>query len=263
MDSIFLLNYNNAIKALRTAESRDNYFNELQQSHTNMYARRTSIYTPINLSQELYNTYSEYLRNVISAINMLPPIKKALIILLDESADNGLPHTRSNNIVCLPEKILKLPVKQLQEIIFHEFVHIYQRENPIDIESFYNNGWKYIKSTMDTVEGDRINPDAMDIYTVNIDGELWMVRPRFLRNDAAKLTDIRMTYYNLKTGAVTVIMPAVIKQFFGDTISQSAFEHPNEMMAYMWSRLYFDRIAPITNAEYILKVWLDKYVYSK
>lgn len=261
--NIFLLTYNDAVKELNQAETIDKYMDNIQESYTNSYARNKSIYTPLKLSNNTFDKYASILQhNIIQLGDKIPPVKRAHIIILEESADNGLPHTRPNNIICLPSNIFKQSDKQREEVLFHELVHIYQRENPIDIESFYKNGWKYIKSTMDIVEGDRINPDAMDIYAVNV-GELWLIRPRFLRKDAAKLTDIRMTYNNLKTGEMTVIMPADVKQFFGDSISQSAFEHPNEMMAYMWTNIYYNGIKPETNAEYILKVWLDKYVYSK
>ncbi len=263
-NNIFLLDYNNAVKELRIAESIDNYLENINQSHTNMYARQKSIYNPLQLSEDKFNKYSIVLKHSIIKIgDKLPPIKKAFIIILEESADNGLPHTRANNIICLPENILKQSEEQREEIIFHELVHIYQRENPVDIDSFYAYGWNYIKSSIEPIEGDRINPDAMEVYTINVNSSLWLVRPRFLRKDAAKLTDIRMTYYNLKTGETTVIMPQELKQFFGDKISQSAFEHPNEMMAYMWTNLYYNNSPPITKAEYILKAWLDKYVYNK
>lgn len=263
-NNIFLLDYNNAIKELRLAESIDNYLENINQSYTNLYARQNSIYKPLQLSVNLLNKYGNILKHSILQISdKLPPIKKAYIIILEESADNGLPHTRANNIICLPENILKNTEEQRKEVLFHELIHIYQRENTIDIESFYLHGWNYIKSSIEPIEGDRINPDAMEVYTINIDNNLWLVRPRFLRKDAARLTDIRMTYYNLKTGETTVIMPAAVKQFFGDSVSQSAFEHPNEMMAYMWTELYYNNKAPVTTAEYILKKWLDKYVYTK
>jgi hypothetical protein len=262
LPNIFLLEYNDAIRELRIAESIDNYLGDINESYTNTYARHNSQYMPLKLSTDKFNKYNIILKKSISQLR-LPPIKKVSIIILDDSADNGLPHTRANNIICLPVNILKISDTRRNEVLFHECIHIYQRENPIDIESFYKNGWNYIKSTVEPIEGDRINPDAMEVYAINMKDGLWLVRPRFIRKDAAKLTDIRMSYYNLRTGEVTVIMPQEIKQFFGDKLSQSAFEHPNEMMAYIWTNLYYNNLAPITNAEYILKAWLDKYVYNK
>ena len=263
MFNIFLLTYNDAIIELNKAEIIDKYIKIINESYTNIYARKKGEYKPANLTIDKLNNYNEIInRNITNLGSKIPPIKSAKIIILEESADNGLPHTRANNIICLPENIMKQTDKQREEILFHELVHIYQRENSIDVESFYKNAWNFIKSSIEPVEGDRINPDAMDVYTVQLN-DIWLIRPRFLRKDAASLTDIRMTYFNLKTGEMTVILPGALKQFFGDKISQSAFEHPNEMMAYMWTNIYHNGHNPQTKAEYILKAWLDKYVYNK
>ena len=87
---------------------------------------------------------------------------KINIIWMNKKADNGLPHTRYPNIICLPENIKE---EDIEFIILHETVHITQR--------LYTNEWNYIlekwnmkpwKGVLPTEINNRIriNPDTIN-----------------------------------------------------------------------------------------------------
>ncbi len=258
----------NATKLLESAEKQDNYIEEINGSHSNTYARNGSIYTPKRLNEREYFTHRMVLLQKIREIPLLPPCKKPInIIIMDDTADHGLPHTRPNNIICIPYKILLGSDEDLKEIIFHEMVHIWQRENPIETDALYTTGWKCTRSSADVVEGERINPDAMDLWvwsSVDYPDELYIVRPRFTRQDAAgaKLNDIRMTFYNITKIESSIIVPETLYNMYGSYSKTSAMEHPNEMMAYMWVNLMYKSKQDGCKAEKILSEWLRKYVYN-
>jgi hypothetical protein len=257
----FLLDEKAAITALKEAETIDNYINYINTSRTNSYARRSARYEPLQLSKEEYIQYGSVLSETIQAIKYFPPIKNTIkFVILHETADGGMPHTRPGNIICLPRSIFDLTNSKQQDVILHETIHIFQRENPIDVESFYKHGWGYIKSDVLPVEGERLNPDALDIYAwiaSNKNTDAWIVRPKFLRQDAPKLRDVRQTFYNINTGEITTAVPPIIAAFFGEQAVKSGMEHPHEMMAYLWTKSLMEDDVK-TPAEIRLKEWISR-----
>ncbi len=66
----------------------------------------------------------------------------------------------------------------------------------------------------------------------------WVAVPVFLRIDAPQLGQIRIAYYNVKSGAWQSFIPAEMDEYSGLSVSQA--EHPAELTAYWLSSVAGD-----------------------
>jgi len=106
--------------SLEYAERFDHYLEQCNQSEINRLARRKCSYTTWN-DQSLAQKATLFLRS-------LPELKEVpSVIILNPSADGGMPHTRASSIICLPAYY---PETKLEETLKHELVHINQKQNP-------------------------------------------------------------------------------------------------------------------------------------
>ena len=264
--NIFLLPFNDAITALDAAELEDKYMYCCNKSHLNRAARETCIYKPWPMSAaEFANKAAAFKQIFIELANRAPilPNGRVSIIIMEPSADDGLPHTRAPNIICLPYNVIKSPT--LLSTLFHELVHIFQRENPVMVDAMYKNVWscmKVIPKYIGGEIGERVNPDGMELYYYMMHDN-WFVRNHFLREDKPQLGMVRPRFYNIQTGASTTITPKGFTDFFGKYARGSALEHPHEIMAYMWTDIIFDKTLYKTSAQYGLEAWIDKIGKNK
>lgn len=261
--NIFLLPFNEAVIALEAAELEDKYIYCCNRSPLNRTARASCIYKPWAMSAaEFANKGAAFKQLFIELSNRAPilPTGRVNIIIMEPSADDGLPHTRAPNIICLPYNALKSAA--LLSTLFHELVHIFQRENPVMVDALYKNVWRCMKAGSVANIGERINPDGMELYYYMMRND-WFVRNHFLREDKPQLANVRPRFYNIQTGASTTIVPKEFTDFFGKYARGSALEHPHEIMAYMWTDIVFDITLYKTPAQYGLEAWIDKIGKNK
>ena len=136
---------------LSKAEKMDRYRAACAENELNGLARGGQSYTIF--SQEKAKPFQEIANGFELSRGMQ-------IIMLHPSADNGYPHTRPTNLICLPSTFPLDP-----KTILHEACHVLQRNNPDPWTTYsINQGWWPIPSELVPerwASRCRINPDTM------------------------------------------------------------------------------------------------------
>lgn len=157
-------------------------------------------------------------------------------IILDPSADGGMPHTRAPNIVCIPAYY---PKENLDTLLRHEMTHIYQRQNTYEwISKCEKEGWMHVEDTSAEREIPieyrrrcRFNPDTLYARWMAWEGR-YIPLPLFIREDAPKLRDVSIRWWDMRERRLLNDPPLSYRKRYGSTVSAAAQEHPFELMAY-------------------------------
>lgn len=210
--------------SLEYAERLDHYLEQCNQSEINRLARRKCSYTVWN-DQSLAQKATLFLRN-LTDLKEIPSV-----IILNPSADGGMPHTRASSIICLPAYY---PETKLEETLKHELVHINQKQNPSAwIDRAEREGWVYIpQSRIPEIwrERCRLNPDTISARFFAWKGR-YIPLPLFIREDKPELREIQVRWYDLIEETVNSHTPTSFTQKYG-TLGASSIEHPYELWAY-------------------------------
>jgi hypothetical protein len=202
---------------LRSAELKDNYLEICSKNHTNRLARKYNNYI---------TEYNSYFKVIEEFVNKNPIFSNIHIIQLDQSAENGYPHTRPDTI-CIPSSA-RFP--DLERTLYHEYIHIHQRKHfdlwkkflesqdwlPID-ESEIPQRWK---------ERVRYNPDT--IYS-----QYWCFKKQFVplpvytNINNPNMADTKVMYYDLQSGSLEHSMPEIMRRYNNNRQT----EHPFELYA--------------------------------
>lgn len=207
---------------LKEAEIHDRFQSSCKNNYLNNLARKDFAYVTD------YNSYFSYIRDFISKY---PIFNNVTIIQLNRSAENNYPHTRAKNIICVPSDA-RFP--KLKITLFHEYIHIHQRNNKQLWDSFLaREGWKpYDKNKIPERWTDkiRINPDT--IYEqFYIFQDQYIPLPMFLSDYNPKFDEIKIMYYDTKSGMLEHDVPQEFINKYGSSIRQT--EHPFEIYACM------------------------------
>lgn len=220
--------------ALYEAEELDGYVEACRESHINHYARQDMRYSANSLSPQ----DTEALRQrVISFLPNLPPVLindhiNPIIVPMMPSADGGFPHTRPQNLVCVPMSNGSLPL----DTFVHEMWHLHQRRYYNRWVQFFQDEWNFkvfegaIPPHLE--EQRRINPDTIT-NPVWIWNNEWVPICLFLNPSTPSFKDTAVWYYNAKTRIHSKEIPRVMSDFFSSALPPSAYEHPSEISAYM------------------------------
>ena len=215
---------------LERAEAIDGYRRACSRNPLNAKAREDQIYELANISMSAYN----FLR---SAIDEYPLLKGMEYAILNSTADNGFPHTRPNNLICLPAAMCKeAPASnEFRITLLHEGMHVHQRKFKSEwAQGIQRAGWTPISKDRIPEEFRdklRINPDTME-------SPFWAFKnfhvplPMF-RKESPKLNDIFIEWFDLRTGALFHEPPKEFREKYGISIHQP--EHPYEIYAELFS----------------------------
>jgi len=203
--------------SLQAAEAIDGYEAMCKRDPVNSAARARCSYTVWN-DQSLAVEAASILNN-----------SSVKIIIVNPSAEGGMPHTRGNSLICIPAYH-----SNLKETLKHEMVHIRQKREP--------GLWK-MKLGLDgwTPVGDavipeiwrsrcRLNPDTFTNRWFAWQ-ERYVPLPLFVREDKPDLRDIEVRWYDIKEGIVSAAVPSSFVKRYGD-VGTSSMEHPYELTAY-------------------------------
>ena len=160
---------------------------------------------------------------------------------MNKTCENGLPHTRSSNIIALPEDLSKI---QSKKIIEHEKIHLHQRRNPNVWKQFYKKFWNYEiyqslqAQTMPTelIEMKRANPDTNDAPYACWKNKWWSI-PIYKSRDDLKFINCIVKWWNQETNEIFTDPPDEWISFFGPNVSQT--EHPHEISAVYITDILF------------------------
>jgi hypothetical protein len=109
---------------LEQAEASDSYRRSCANSFLNDKARSGQGY-------ELSILSADAERSLRNAIDSLPIYSICEIAILNGKADNGFPHTRPKNLVCIPDSLCSNTpaTPKFMETLMHEAIHVHQRLN--------------------------------------------------------------------------------------------------------------------------------------
>jgi len=212
------LSGNQALQALNKAEFLDGYIATINRSPINILARSETTYMP----------------SVHSVPIPIPPPENpwpsGQVLWMNPTADEGLPHTRAPNYICLPSNISE---SHLASTIRHERVHVSQR--------IHSEKWnKILKAVWDMTPWDGTLPEAIearrrinpDIHGVPffIWKRTWVPFALFKSTKKPKLNEISIAWWNAESRTVHYDIPSDWLYFFGN---HPAGEHPYELAAYL------------------------------
>ncbi len=158
-------------------------------------------------------------------------------VIMDPSADGGMPHTREPNIVCIPAYF---PKEKLPVTLRHEKAHIDQRKNTeIWLEKCKRDGWEQIEDSVAIreipttyVRRCRFNPDTLYVRWMAWEGR-YIPLPLFLRDDKPILRDIEVRWWDRVEKRLLTKPPTSFQKRYGESVSQAKQEHPFELYAYI------------------------------
>ena len=109
---------------LEQAEAGDSYRRSCANSFLNDKARAGQGY-------ELSSLSADAERSLRNAIDTIPIYSICEIAILNGKADNGFPHTRPKNLVCIPDSLCSNTpaTPKFMETLIHEAIHVHQRLN--------------------------------------------------------------------------------------------------------------------------------------
>ena len=214
--------------SLKEAEAKDKYIFLIENSYINKEARNSCIYKE--------DTQSYIKDKILNYIKKYPIFNDVSIVILDPSAENGYPHTRPNNIICIPSNS---SFPELEATLFHEVVHIHQRNNKIIWDNFLSrHGWEPFEANKVPErwrEKCRLNPDTVYCQYYIFENR-YVPLPMFIKETNLQLHDVKVMWYDIKTGALNHSPPVSFLNKYGDNVRQS--EHPFEIYAVLLSEMY-------------------------
>ena len=207
--------------ALAHAEMIDGFGRRCKESEVNRLARVKCSYTAWN-DQSLATKAIHFLRSKGEDVS---------VIILNPSAEGGMPHTRAPSLICLPAYY---PESNLESTLKHELVHISQRTNPsLWRKRAEMEGWQPVpESEIPEIwlRRCRLNPDTAAARFFAWQGR-YVPLPLFVREDKPDLRDVQIRWYDRQEQIVRTPTPTSFTQKYG-TLSASSIEHPYELWAY-------------------------------
>jgi hypothetical protein len=212
---LIVLSKEDAASALANANRIDEFRDILFLDEVNLRARSGCDYTPMDGPDLLLH---------------IPTLKSdTYVCWMSPSAEAGMPHTRAPNVICMP---LYWKQGNIQETIKHELIHLDQRARPeLWVRWAVKEGWTLVKE--DEIPERwrrqcRLNPDTM-AYRFWAFRERWVPLPMFERADMPKLREIRVRWWDRKTGTLLLEPPREVIELIDGIINP---EHPFEIAAY-------------------------------
>lgn len=144
---------------------------------------------------------------------------------VEEAFENGYPHTHSDTIFLPCPKFFEMSSDAQLEVLIHEWIHVYQRMNPIPFHKYLFEVEKFeivgLTSSHSDFASVRRNPDVNDLIYSNGSGEFSLPH---LDKDARSLKDVRTAIYGPNRKRRSLIP------------SNPSTEHPFEKVAYNLSK---------------------------
>lgn len=210
-------------KYLNEAEKEDRYLQQCNTCKINWLARK-------NLQ---YNVWHDQTDAAIIEHDFQLHSKGVKVVILEPSADGGMPHTRGTNIICLPA-FFRDNHSLLKETIKHELIHIEQKQNhSLWREKLLEEGWvpnaeyalpEELKNRC------RLNPDTLQCRFPAWEGR-YIPLPLFEREDKPNLRDIHVRWWDMEQEKVFIEPPLSYVRKYGYQ-NTSSMEHPFELYAY-------------------------------
>lgn len=167
-----------------------------------------------------------------------PGLAGAVIEVVDDTCESGLPHTVGTDRIRIPEGVWNSPAGRRNHILAHERIHLLQRRSPDLWKALYRE-WEYTLHS-DAPEGYpeeekgllRANPDTFPNPWVCWRGRYWFA-PLYRSTEAPRLQDARTRVWDAVKGTWLEEMPYEWRIRFCTERGQCPHqdEHPAEIAA--------------------------------
>jgi hypothetical protein len=225
---------------LAKAEQIDKYRTACLRSELNRLAR----------SQHIYSVFSnENPAALQQAADTMDLTRGSKIVILHPSADNGYPHTRPGNLICMPAGF---SLYNAPKTLLHEACHLHQRSHTSYWTSYsIRQGWWPIAADQVPERWRarcRINPDTMASPFWSWQ-EHYVPLPLFRNEQSPSMGECDVRWYDMRNGVLYKVPPPSFTARYGDT---SQPEHPFEVSAIEFSE------RPIQTKEELINVLLTE-----
>lgn len=157
-----------------------------------------------------------------------------VICWMTPSAEAGMPHTREENIVCLP---LYWSQNLLLDTLKHEAIHIDQRKRPMEwVKWCTTQGWTLVDDKEIPERWRRVcrlNPDTMKFRFWAYKNR-WVPLPMYERADRPKLREVQIRWWDRKTGELLILPPSEVQEQITGVPNP---EHPFEIAAHKFIQI--------------------------
>ncbi len=208
------------LNALQRAEALDGYRKQVAASSINRLARAGQDYVPSPFT----------VNRSVPSPNPMEPWPSGQVIWMDQSADQGLPHTRPPYYICISRTF---PTADLANTLLHERVHLSQRANKSAWDKLLEELWGF-KPWVGSIPSDiesrrRINPDLLwaPLYVWK---DQYVPLALFQSTTQPDLQEIDLVWWDVKSRILHREAPPGWTGFFGNV---PAGEHPFEISAYL------------------------------
>lgn len=183
--------------------------------------------------------------------NKLPLIRAWNFIKLHESIDWGYPFTLDNYIV-LSSKVISGNTKEMARLLFHEQLHIIQRNEKKIFSDFYVKQWKFKK--FDLPNDPWINkylvhnPDSKDYFIYKLSDELYLLPLATTHSNQYRLTESALFLTSTKKILAKDDEPHIeplrnVKEYNNRFYNAESLYHPNEIFATILTSMVFNELS--------------------
>jgi hypothetical protein len=216
-----------AATLLNRAEEIDGYRTACGASFSNAAARRRCFYVASMVPPEEGD-------RLLSLVDEIPLLNKATVIVMHPTAENGYPHTRPLNIVCMPTTSIEGQSDyEIATTLRHEAIHLHQRANPeIWERACKKEGWMPVQASVIPLHlrsRCRLNPDTFRPQQFWAWEGRYVPLPLFSTETPSNLGDIVIKWYDLQQQQMSSYSPPTFQVRYGSSPSQP--EHPFELLA--------------------------------
>lgn len=226
---------NNNIKSLNDIPNTDwsNYWNDLD-----FKARKEANCTPIKKDYTRLGTMDSW------------------ILTMPISCENGMPHTRAEDVIAMPEGFSK---DKWAKTIEHEKIHLNQRKDFNNWKKFYKLHWNYdvyenppTNMPESLVKMKRANPDTC-FAPYACWNNIWWSVPVYKSLTNLNFRSCPVKWWNQKENKIYDNPPQEWVDFFGEDVSQA--EHPNEISAVYIANALFNKPTMVPGLKILMKKW--------
>jgi hypothetical protein len=177
-------------------------------------------------------------------------------IKLSKSLAFGLPHT-INNLIILNSNVIGLPYDELSELLAHEFIHLYQKAQPIESDKLAELlGFFRIDDITENMINKLdmpfiTNPDTTGDYFYNDSSNRYIIKTIYSSDANNLFNDIGISLDSSELDTFKII-----KVDFATNINQQG--HPYEIMAELIARIIVCRGFVRKDWRYIIEKWITR-----
>jgi len=211
---------------LDDVEAIDHYRAAIAANPLNAISRHNQAYELVFATQDQQARIREVSRGI-------PLMKGIMVVMLNQTADGGFPHTRPLDCVCVQPAIVA--AADFEKTLIHESVHIHQRRKPaLWNQICKKESWEPLATSSETGgvptrwrERCRINPDTMATPFWAWEG-VHVPLPMF-RGENPGIADVDIKWWDRRMDSLFHEAPRSFSSRYGHNPPQP--EHPFELLA--------------------------------